>query len=77
VAERVSAWAPHNYDAALVQVRLYHALGQTGAWHAALERAQSLAGERIVPPGLAQAPSSTQEPDRRLGDRRTFGTLAR
>lgn len=57
VAARSAGWARTDYDAALLQLRIRHALGQSGAWAVALERAQALAGERSIPAELAIAPS--------------------
>jgi DNA-binding winged helix-turn-helix (wHTH) protein/tetratricopeptide (TPR) repeat protein len=58
VAGRVAAWADRDYDAAIVQLRLYHALGEATAWRGALAQARKLAGERAVPPELLIAPAS-------------------
>ena len=49
---RVAPWATRDFDSALLQLRLYHALGQRDAWFDALRLAQSLAGERSVPAEL-------------------------
>lgn len=57
LAERLGAWADHDYDAALLQLTLYHALGQNAAWRSALDRCRRTAGERTIPAALAQAPS--------------------
>lgn len=57
-AGRVAAWARTDFDAALVQLRVQRALGHRPAWQAALAQAQSLAGERSVPPDLSQAPAA-------------------
>jgi len=48
--------ADADFDAALLEVRLYHALGRTEAWREALATAQRLAGERPIPPALLQPP---------------------
>jgi tetratricopeptide (TPR) repeat protein len=56
VIGRVAPWANRDYDSALLQVRLFHALGQPGAWVKALAQAQALAGEREVPKDLEQPP---------------------
>ena len=58
IAGRVSAWADRDYDAAIVQLRLYHALGESTAWRTSLAQARKLAGERAVPPELLVAPAS-------------------
>ncbi|MDC8012667.1 winged helix-turn-helix domain-containing protein [Tahibacter soli] len=58
LAERLGAWADHDYDAALLQLTLYHALGQNAAWRSALDRCRRTAGERAIPAALAQAPSN-------------------
>ncbi len=49
VVGRVARWAGQDFDCALLQARLYHALGRRDAWQAALARARSLAGERPLP----------------------------
>jgi DNA-binding winged helix-turn-helix (wHTH) protein/tetratricopeptide (TPR) repeat protein len=49
---RVAPWAAHDFDSALLQLRLFHALGQREAWFNALRQAQLLAGERVIPPEL-------------------------
>lgn len=59
MADRLDDWANHDFDAALVQLDIYHALGSE-AWLASLDRARRLAGERIIPPALA-APSGDAE----------------
>lgn len=56
VVGRVSPWVDKNYTAALVQLRLYHAMGETTAWRLALERARALAGQRSIPPELLDSP---------------------
>jgi len=48
VVGQVARWAAQDFDCALIQARLYAALGQTDALAAALARARSLAGERSV-----------------------------
>jgi DNA-binding winged helix-turn-helix (wHTH) protein/tetratricopeptide (TPR) repeat protein len=53
---RVSPWADRDYGCALLQVRLFHALGKTEAWAAALRQARALAGERTIPEALLKAP---------------------
>lgn len=55
---RIAPWSGEDFDLALLQVRLFHALGQAGSWEAALREAQDLAGERRVPPHLLLPPSS-------------------
>jgi DNA-binding winged helix-turn-helix (wHTH) protein/tetratricopeptide (TPR) repeat protein len=56
VIGRVAPWADRDYDSALLQVRLFHALGQSGAWEKALAQARALAGERELPATLQRAP---------------------
>ncbi|MGD9584117.1 MAG: winged helix-turn-helix domain-containing protein [Lysobacterales bacterium] len=58
VIDRVAAYGPTQFDAALLQLRLYHRLGQTRAWATALARAQELAGERVLPDALVIAPGA-------------------
>jgi hypothetical protein len=56
VIGRVAPWSTRHYDAALLQLRLYRALGQAAPWRAALDQARALAGERVIPPALRVAP---------------------
>jgi DNA-binding winged helix-turn-helix (wHTH) protein/tetratricopeptide (TPR) repeat protein len=49
---RVAPWATHDFDSALLQLRLFHALGQREPWFDALRQAQALAGEREIPATL-------------------------
>ena len=55
---RIAPWSGEDFDLSLLQVRLFHALGQTESWEAALREAQDLAGERRVPPRLLLPPPS-------------------
>lgn len=50
--ERVAEYAERDYDAALVRVRAYRALGPPAAWRNAVEQAKTLAGDRLVPADL-------------------------
>lgn len=56
VTHRLARYADQHYGAAMLQLRVYHALGPPAAWRSALERAQSLAGERVIPPELLVPP---------------------
>lgn len=59
VAGRVARAAEQDFDCALLQVRLYRALGRDKPWQAALGHARALAGERPIPEALqalARAP---------------------
>lgn len=58
VAARVAAFSDRSYEAALLQARLYRALGQPAPLRAALARARSLAGERVPPADLDEAAAS-------------------
>ncbi|MBO9664220.1 winged helix-turn-helix domain-containing protein [Dokdonella sp.] len=58
VAGRIVQWADRDYDSAVLQVAVLHALAQSDAWARALKRAQALAGERQIPAELLQAPAS-------------------
>lgn len=49
VIGRLARWADHDFECALLQSRLYAALGQADAARAALAKARSLAGERTMP----------------------------
>jgi hypothetical protein len=53
---RVSPWANRDFDCALLEARLFHALGQPDAWSSALARATALAGERAIPADLRDPP---------------------
>ncbi|MET0229724.1 MAG: winged helix-turn-helix domain-containing protein, partial [Rhodanobacteraceae bacterium] len=54
---RIGAWAADDFDAALLQLRLAHALGEPTGWRNALATARELAGERTIPSELALAPT--------------------
>jgi hypothetical protein len=58
VVGRVASWADRDFRCALLQVALFHALGQTSSWSAALARAEKLAGERGIPAALRAPPSA-------------------
>lgn len=58
VVDRLAPYVDRHYDAALLQLRVYHALGPPSVWRAALARATALAGERRVPAPLRAAPSA-------------------
>ena len=53
---RIGAWAADDFDSALLQLRLAHALGEPTGWRNALAAARELAGERTIPTELAVAP---------------------
>ena len=57
VIGRVAAWAAYDYDCAVLQVAIYHALRQEGPWRNALEQARSLAGDRKIPQELLNPPA--------------------
>jgi DNA-binding winged helix-turn-helix (wHTH) protein/tetratricopeptide (TPR) repeat protein len=59
VAGRIARWADHDYDCAILQARLYRALGQRRPWQAALEKARALAGERRLPATLMMPAAPT------------------
>jgi hypothetical protein len=54
---RIGAWAADDFDCALLQLRLAHALGEQTGWRNALAAARELAGERTIPRELAVAPA--------------------
>jgi DNA-binding winged helix-turn-helix (wHTH) protein len=60
VAARVAAFSERSYEAALLQARLYRALGQPAPLRAALSRARSLAGERVPPADLDEAAAANR-----------------
>ena len=53
---RVAPWAAQDYDSALLQVRLFHALGQPGPWSKAIAGARAIAGERAIPGDVREPP---------------------
>lgn len=55
---RVAPWASRDFDAALLQLRLFHSLGQREPWFNALQQAQKLAGERDIPRALTRLQAS-------------------
>ena len=57
VAERVSIWAARDYESAVLQLRVHHALGEPNLWRIALARARALAGDRQIPAELVVAPA--------------------
>jgi DNA-binding winged helix-turn-helix (wHTH) protein/tetratricopeptide (TPR) repeat protein len=67
----VSRYADRDFDAAVLQAQLYHALGNEAAAQAATEQAHRLAGERSLPRELV-----TPAGDARAHDRRTEATTA-
>ncbi|MFC4820513.1 winged helix-turn-helix domain-containing protein [Dokdonella ginsengisoli] len=56
VVGQVARWADRDFGCALLQVRLYRALGHEDAWRAALKQARALAGERSIPANLTAPP---------------------
>ncbi len=54
---RVAPWAEQDFDAALLQWRLYRALGQPALAARALHQARALAGERPLPPEAEADPA--------------------
>ncbi|MDH5824488.1 winged helix-turn-helix domain-containing protein [Luteimonas sp. RD2P54] len=56
LAGRVAPWAQQDFDAAVLQLHVQHALGDPHAWRSALEHALALAGERRIPPQLLSPP---------------------
>lgn len=53
----IDRYATRSYLAAVLQARLYRALGHTEAWRSALARTRALAGERPVPADLGTEPT--------------------
>jgi len=56
VAGRVATWAGSDFTCALLQARLYRALGHLEAWRTAMDQVHRLAGERPVPTALSARP---------------------
>lgn len=61
VGDRVAQYADRDFRAALLQLRVYHALGPPSAWRAALTRTRGLAGEREIPPQLPTVPERRRQ----------------
>lgn len=55
IAGQLDRFAAEDFDCALLQARLFLALGQTQAGRSALDRARALAGERPLPIATADA----------------------
>ena len=60
VAGQLDRHAADHFGSAVLQARLYRALGRTEAWRGALERARELAGERALPSDVAQPPAAVR-----------------
>jgi ATP/maltotriose-dependent transcriptional regulator MalT len=58
IVGRVASWSAHDFDCALLQLRLFHALDEREPWFNALRQTQSLAGEREIPQALLTLPES-------------------
>ena len=56
VVGRIARYAENDFSCAVLQTRLYRALGQRDPWQNALARSRALAGERPLPPGLSELP---------------------
>lgn len=57
-AGQLARWSDRDFDCALLQVSLYHALGQREAWSTSLARARGLAGERRIANELQREPGA-------------------
>jgi tetratricopeptide (TPR) repeat protein len=66
VIGRVAAWAARDFDCALLQLELFHALEAREPWFNALRQAQSLAGEREISRALLTMPESASSQPVRL-----------
>lgn len=51
---QLSVVAEHDYEGALLLLRVHHQIGEPRSWSRALERARALAGERTLPPNLTR-----------------------
>jgi DNA-binding winged helix-turn-helix (wHTH) protein/tetratricopeptide (TPR) repeat protein len=58
IVGRVASWSAHDFDCALLQLRLFHALDEREPWFNALRQTQSLAGEREIPQSLLTLPEA-------------------
>ncbi|TCO42617.1 DNA-binding winged helix-turn-helix (wHTH) protein [Dokdonella fugitiva] len=59
VVGRLARWSATDFACALLQARLYRALGHVAAWRETLEHARSLAGERAIPAAVADERPAT------------------
>jgi uncharacterized protein HemY len=66
IVGRVASWSAHDFDCALLQLRLFHALDEREPWFNALRQTQSLAGEREIPQALLTLPDSAKAATLRL-----------
>jgi uncharacterized protein HemY len=57
---RVARWSEQDFICAVLEARLYAALGRNEVRQTAVARARSLAGERSIPPEALAVPISTQ-----------------
>jgi hypothetical protein len=57
---RVSRWSDQDFSCAVLEARLYAALGRNEARQTALARARALAGERSIPADALAVPISTR-----------------
>ena len=57
---RVSRWSEQDFACAVLEARLYAALGRNEARQTAVSRARALAGERSLPPDALAVPISTR-----------------
>ena len=58
IVGRIARWADRDFSCAVLQARLYRALGQHDAWKLAISRAQNLAGDRSIPPSASTTPDT-------------------
>lgn len=58
VIGQIAGFADQDFDCALLQARLYHALHRVDAWRTALDNAQRLAGERPIPVSISAPPTA-------------------
>jgi len=57
---RVTRWSEQDFGCAVIEARLYAALGRNDARQEALARAKALAGERAIPADALSVPVSTR-----------------
>jgi DNA-binding winged helix-turn-helix (wHTH) protein len=61
LADRIVPWAGHDYDAAVLQMRLSRAVGDHQGWRDAAAHARRLAGERTLPAMPEVPPTSARD----------------
>lgn len=75
IVGRIGRWADVDYSCAVLQARLFRALGQRRAWETSMATVHALAGERPIPADLAAGLEA--KPPNGVGDPASGGSGAR